>query len=514
MFGLASDTVRFCHSRYINIGYIVLTCNKTRFYLPRNKNRYIVVETQAMAVAVYFFSRDLRLFDNTGLVSLAKQRSKILPVFVLTPEQLNKKSNPYYSENCVQFMYECLVDLESSLKSLQRSLTVFSGTHVDSLKALRKTNQIHEVHMMDDITPYSLNRASRIRKWCVQNNVTFCLHEDVDLLNMNQGLRGPNQPYQVFSPFFKHVNQAYTVRLVDTFKLRSDHFVSTRPSSKLFSTLDTLKNSFMPNNTLAVRGGRKEALKRLKLVDMLREYGVKRDFPGLEKSTTLLSASIKFGCVSIREVYWKAVQRFGKTHDFVRELWFRSFYYHIVKYNPHMLQGRPFKLTYESIKWRHDEDAFYRWCKGQTGIPLCDAGMRNLRATGHLHNRVRMVVASVLSKLLLIDWRRGEQVMATFLVDFDPVSNNCGWQTMASTAPPFCEQYDRTMNPFRQSQRYDANAVYIRRWIPELRGVPAKAIHNWEVAYKDYDVDYPAPIVDVKKARQRAKDVFKKALNK
>ena len=478
--------------------------------LIKLKYRSIVSEMQA--VAVYFFSRDLRLVDNTGLNSLAKRGSKILPVFVFTPEQLDQKRNPFYSENCVQFMYECLRDLDSALKSLRRPLIFFHGTHIDSLKALRGFIKFQEVHMMDDVTPYSSTRASKIRKWCTQNDVLFRLHEDADLLNMEQGLRYPSQPYQVFSPFLKHVNQVYTVRSVDHFGLRSDHFMPIKLSTKPFSTLDTLKMSFRPNDRLAVHGGRKEALRRLKLVNTLKDYGVKRDFPGLDRSTTLLSASIKFGCISIREVYWKAVKKFGKTHEFVRELWFRSFYYHIVKYNPHMLQGRPFKPKYENIKWRQDEEGFKRWCKGLTGIPLCDAGMRNLKATGHLHNRVRMVVASVLSKLLLIDWREGERVMATFLVDFDPVSNNCGWQTMASTAPPFSEQYDRTMNPFRQSQRYDIDAVYIQRWIPELRGVPAKAIHNWEVAHKDYDVGYPSPVVDVKKARQRAKEVFKQAL--
>ena len=430
-------------------------------------------------------------------------------MFVLTPEQIDRKRNPYFSENCAQFMYESLVDLDVSLKDLGRSLGIFYGTHVGCLAALKKTIEFQEAHIMNDVTPYSVARSNTIREWCCKNGVAFHEHDDVDLLTMDQGLRNQTKPYQVFAPYFRHVTEDCTVRPVTTLKLQAIHFASDR-SSKSFSSLDCLRATFRPNEFLAVHGGRSEALKRLKFVNSLNDYKVNRDFPSLDKSTSLLSAYIKFGCVSIREVYWKAVKKFGKTHAFVRELWFRSFYYHIAKYNPHILQGRPFKLNYEAISWRNDEAGFRRWCRGLTGIPLCDAGMRNLVATGHLHNRVRMVVASVLCKLLLIDWRRGEKFMASLLLDFDPVSNNCGWQTMASTAPPFSEQYDRTMNPFRQAQRYDKDAIYIKRWIPELRDVPAKAILNWETAHNDYQVNYPPPIVDVKKARQRAKDVFKK----
>ena len=175
-----------------------------------------------------------------------------------------------------------------------------------------------------------------------------------------------------------------------------------------------------------------------------------------------------------------------------------------------MLQGRPFKLKYDGIQWRDDKEGLERWRNGTTGIPLCDAGMRNLVATGHLHNRVRMVVASVLCKLLLIDWRVGERIMASALLDFDPVSNGSGWQSVASTMcdgdPVF-----RPMNSFTQAKRFDADAQYIKKWVPELRNVPAKAIHEWETAHESFDCGYPAPIVDVKKARKRAIEVYKKA---
>ena len=463
--------------------------------------------------AVYIFTRDLRLVDNTGLNHLARNKVKILPVFMFPSEQIDPKKNPYFSNNCVQFMCESLVELDCTLRSLRSSLKMLRGSHAECLEKLKKAVNFGQVHITQDVTPYSSARSDQIRSWCDSHGISFHLHEDVDLLPMGEGLRDRGEPYQVFSPYFKHVNAACKVRPVDTLRLGSAHFFSGQvklPKAALLSTKDLTK-MYEENRDLAVHGGRKEALKRLKIIDGLKDYGKKRDFPALDKSTTMLSAYIKFGCVSIREVYWKAVKKFSKVHDFVRELWFRSFYYHVAKYHPHMLQGRPFKLKYEGIKWRIDKEGLERWRNGTTGIPLCDAGMRNLVTTGHLHNRVRMVVASVLCKLLLIDWRVGERIMAMHLVDFDPVSNNSGWQDQASSGPN-SSQYDRTMNSFRQSERFDPDAVYIKKWIPELRDVPAKSIHEWETAYKEYDVGYPKPIVDVKKARMRAKEVYKKAL--
>lgn len=464
--------------------------------------------------AVYIFTRDLRLVDKTGLNHLARNQVKIVPVFFFPPQQIDPNKNPYFSHNCVQFMCESLVELDGSLRSLRSSLTMLQGSHAECLENLRNALAFEQVHMTQDVTPYSSIRSDKIRKWCDSNGVSFHLHEDVDLLPMNEGLRKEGEPYQVFSPYFKHVNVACKVRPIDALKLNSAHFLSKQvklPKKTLLDIKDLTK-FYKANQYLAVHGGRKEALKRLKIIDGLKDYGKKRDYPALDKSTTMLSAYIKFGCVSIRKVYWKAVKKFSKTHDFVRELWFRSFYYHVAKYHPHMLQGRPFKLKYEGIQWRDDKEGLERWRNGTTGIPLCDAGMRNLVATGHLHNRVRMVVASVLCKLLLIDWRVGERIMFSCLVDADPVSNGSGWQTMASCGPD-PEPIFRTMNPFRQSVRFDPDAEYIKKWVPELRDVPAKAIHQWETAHSQFDADYPAPIVKVSKARERAKAVYKKALH-
>ncbi len=479
-----------------------------------NERVYLFALYCMKMTAVYVFTRDLRLVDNTGLNHLARNNLKILPVFMFPPEQIDPNKNPYFSNNCVQFMCESLEYLDNSLKSLRSSLVMLRGSHSECLERIRKAVAFEQVHMTQDVTPYSDVRSEKIRKWCDKHDVSFHLHEDVDLLPMDEGLRKEGEPYQVFSPYFKHVNMACKVRPIDVLKLNSAHFLSKQvklPKKTLLDIKDLTK-FYKANQYLAVHGGRKEALKRLKMIDGLKDYGKKRDYPALDKSTTMLSAYIKFGCVSIREVYWKAVKKFSKTHDFVRELWFRSFYYHVAKHHPHMLQGRPFKLKYEGIQWRDDKEGLQRWRNGTTGIPLCDAGMRNLVATGHLHNRVRMVVASVLCKLLLIDWRAGERAMATYLVDFDPVSNNSGWQTIAST---MCdgEPYYRPMNPFRQSVRFDPDAEYIKKWVPELRDVPAKAIHEWGTTHSKFVVNYPPPIVDTKKARERAKKIFKTALS-
>lgn len=462
-------------------------------------------------LAAYLFHRDLRTVDSTGLTALAKEGLTIIPVFILAPEQIDRKRNRYFSDSAVQVMADALVDLDGSLRQLKSGLRLFQGDVVEVLQALHGSTEFQELHSGDDVTPYSKKRDARIARWCRGAGVAFRVHQDVDLLGMTEGLLQDGRPYTVFSAFYKRVLRDCTVRKVDSRALKPSDLLpgSTRIRDSL--PVQKVRSLYRHNPELAITGGRSVALRRMKVLDEMRDYESRRDFPALLNGTSMMSAHIKFGAVSIREVYWRLVERYGARHSLVRELWFRSFYYHITAHYPHTLQGRPLRLKYERIPWRDDPESLKRWTEGTTGIPLCDAGARCLRRTGYVHNRVRMVMASVLCKNLLISWLVGERLFARQLADYDPTSNNHGWQFIAGSGPD--ARWDRTMNPMTQSAKYDPDAEYIKRWIPELRDVPVADIHRWDERHPRHTgTPYPAPIVDLKKSRARAMKCYAKAL--
>ena len=461
--------------------------------------------------AVYLFHRDLRLADSTGLIALAKRGLTIIPVFILTPEQIDKKRNKYFSDAAVQVMADALVDLDASLRALKSCLRLFHGDVVEVLQTLHGRTEFQELHSGDDVTPYSKARDNRIEQWCRGAGVAFHIHQDVDLLGMSDGLLQDGRPYTVFSAFYKRVLRDCQIRKVDTRALKPSELLPGNTRVRDSLPVQSIRQMYEHNPGLAITGGRRAALRRMKVLDEMRDYESHRDFPALHNGTSMMSAHIKFGAVSIREVYWRLVKRWGVKHSLVRELWFRSFYYHITNLFPHTLQGRPLRLKYERIPWRDDPASLERWSEGTTGIPLCDAGARCLRQTGYVHNRVRMVMASVLCKNLLISWVVGERLLARQLADYDPTSNNHGWQFIAGSGPD--ARWDRTMNPMTQAAKYDPDAEYIKMWIPELRDVPAADIHRWDERHTRHgDTGYPAPIVDLKKSRTRAMQVYAKAL--
>lgn len=470
-----------------------------------------------MNTAVFLFHRDFRTYDQTGLNAVARSGLKILPVFIFPPEQIDPKQNKYFSNNSVAFMCESLVDLDGQLRKLGSRLHCIKGDNVQSLARLHSDVSFVELHCSDDYTPYSAIRDAGIQEWCQSHGIAFHRHQDVDLLDMNDGLRLPGQPYQVFKAYFNNLIKKCTVRPVDTVRLQKSDFCKSLPKGTL--KIGDLKTLYKDNPNLAVHGGRTLGLQRLKKLPQFKDYYTTRELPSLAAGTTLLSAYIKYGCVSIREVFWGIVATFGMKHALLRELVFRSFYAHVTAHNPHMLQGHPLKLQYERIPWRNDPEGFKRWCQGTTGLPLVDAGMRclsgtnGINGTGHLHNRLRMIVASFLVKNLLISWHLGEAKMYSLLLDADASSNGHGWQFISGSG---CDsmQYTRVFNPFLQSKKYDPDAEYIKKWVPELKDVPAADIHRWDEKHSLYQVDYPEPMVDVKKTAKRAREVYLKALKK
>jgi deoxyribodipyrimidine photo-lyase len=275
-----------------------------------------------------------------------------------------------------------------------------------------------------------------------------------------------------------------------------------------------------PNESLFVIGGRDNAINIIKNIreGQFKHYDKERDFPSLKDKTTKLSAYLKFGCVSIREVYYALLETYGLNHGLIRELIWKEFYACIVFNKPRVLIGQitntninlPFKEKYDNVKWSTNNEWFERWCKGQTGFPIVDAAMRQMNTTGWMHNRCRMVVASFLVKDMLMDWTLGEQYFAQKLVDYDPASNNGGWQFSSSTGVD-AQPYFRIFNPFSQSLKFDANCEYIKKWVPELRDIDNKSIHAWDTSYEKniHITNYPKPMLVHKEQSKKAIALFK-----
>jgi deoxyribodipyrimidine photo-lyase len=270
------------------------------------------------------------------------------------------------------------------------------------------------------------------------------------------------------------------------------------------------------NPSLAIRGGRSNALKMtLRNMKAFKDYHKERDFPALQK-TTRMSPHLKFGTVSIREMYWAIRDTLGKDHGLIRELVFRDFYLKIYALRPELQRGVALLDTFDKqVPWKYDKRLFEAWKQGRTGYPMVDAAMQELNVTGHQHNRMRMLCSSVLTKYFLIDWRWGLKYYYTQLVDADVFSNTAGWGFSSSTGADAVPYFRAPFNPFIQSQKFDPDAQYIKRWIPALADVATKDIHKWfDPAIRakyPADIGYPAPVMDHKEASNRAMQVFKDA---
>ncbi len=425
-----------------------------------------------MEINIFIFRRDLRTVDNRALSTLIKETKahNIFPVFIFNPEQIWAKNNSYFSNNAVQFMIESLRDLEKDI-----GINYYEGDDIQVLNDLHKKYKIGTIAFNKDYTPYAIRRDKKIADWCEQHGINLVMEEDYTLFKMGSILNGSGKPYQIFSAFYRSCLKHNVVRPLKQNDIRS---------SVVRDVKDFDKDRYYEHNpNIAVNGGRAEGLKRLKLKAKFKNYDKTRDYPALD-STTKLSAYIKFGCVSIREVYYA----FKKNRGLVRELIWREFYATILYHFPHIL-GQSFKSKYNDIRWSGNREWFALWCEGNTGFPLVDAGMKQLNETGWMHNRVRMIVAMFLTKDLLIDWRWGEKYFATKLVDYDPASNNGGWQWSAGTGTD-AQPYFRIFNPDLQIKKYDKDYEYIQRWNPQWRDIK--------------------PIVDHKKRSKVAIMAFKK----
>jgi len=451
----------------------------------------------------FLFNRGLRIKDNTSLIKLAQcDDNPVICIFVFTPEQIDEEENSYFSHNAVGFMCETLSELNDELKEHHSQLYCFKGDLIKVLKKIHKIEPITVLGFNHDYTPYAIKREKELHDFCKEINATIIAEEDYLLYPIIGGgtLKADGSPYRIFTPYRNSVMKK-PVPKVDGFK----KFDFAKNSKLKEISLGNLSGFYADNPTRLVKGGRTEALKKLNNLKNFDDYNKTRDI--LHIRTTLLSAFISFGVLSIREVYWKIVDLHGKNHGLITELIWRDFYTMILYFFPYVIKGN-FKQNFDKMEWENSKKWLKLWEEGQTGFPLVDAGMRQLVKEGFMANRNRMVVSSFLIKQMLINWKYGEKFFAKHLTDIYLPSNNGGWQWAFGGVDP---NYWRVFNPLTQGQKFDKDCEYIKFYIPELKDVPPEHIHQWDKYHTEYkDIDYPSPCLDLKGRRLHFLKVVKK----
>jgi deoxyribodipyrimidine photo-lyase len=452
-----------------------------------------------MEYTIFIFRRDLRLTDNKGLIYAMKNYKNILPIFVFTPEQVTDK-NKYKSDNAIQFMIESLQELNQELKKHNSKLHLFYGDNITVLKSIINKIKVVNIIFNKDYTPYAINRDKKIAELCNQKNINCISTHDYLLKEIGSMNKKDGSPYSIFTPF-KNNGLKQTIEKVDL----------TKPNNLVKSS--SLKESgwikYEINKNILVNGGRTNGLKLMKQLNDQKQY--QKTHNTLIIPTSYLSSYIKFGCLSIREVYWKFKDLFGLKHGLMAQLFWREFYYYIAFYFPEVLKGKTFQDKYNKLTWDQNITYFKAWCNGKTGYPIIDAGMRELNTTGFMHNRARLFTSNFLNRILNLDWHKGEQYFAQKLTDYDPSVNNGNWGWITSTGVDPKPYFQRLFNPWLQSYKFDPDCQYIKKWIPELSNVENKHLHNWdEYSHLYKDLDYPDPIVDYKKAREKSIIVYRK----
>ncbi len=450
-------------------------------------------------ISLFIFRRDLRIEDNTALIEALKQSERVLPAFIFDPAQISK-TNSFRSPNAIRFMIESLDDLQVQLETSKGKLLFLHGKPEEAIKSLLKSVELDAIFVNRDYTPYSTDRDDKIKSFCESKNIKFISYNDL-LLNEPEEIKtGSGEAYQKFTAFFK---KAIKKQIAKPEKNNLTNYYDKKVPENIDK--DFLKSVISEaSEKTKIKGGRKNCLKILDDIESFDNYAKTRDFPAIE--TTQLSAHIKFGTSSIREVYYAIYNKLSPSHELIQQLYWRDFFTHIAFNYPYVF-GYPFKKKYEALKWSDDQEKFKLWCQGKTGFPIVDAGMRQLNQTGFMHNRVRMIVASFLTKDLHINWLWGEKYFAQQLVDYDPSVNNGNWQWVASTG---CDSqpYFRIFNPWLQQKKFDPECTYIKYWIPELSSYSPKEIHNWHTN-KQVENLYPEPICDHKKEAPVAKKAYK-----
>ncbi|MDO8055757.1 MAG: deoxyribodipyrimidine photo-lyase [Candidatus Hermodarchaeota archaeon] len=455
---------------------------------------------KAYDTTLFIFRRDIRLADNSALINALANSKQVIPCYIFDPRLLDQHRPHLYA---VQLLFAALQDLDAQLLQIGTRLHCLSGPAEKVLESILTFNTFDALFLNRDYSPFSHRRDRNIQAACEQTNVVFQPFADALLNEPEIVLKTDGTPYKVFTPFFNKATQIL-VPPPKTNQYQNYGMLEGKVYQNLAVALK--KHALKPSTSLFVQGSRAACQAVLDNLTHYRDYDITRDLPAIH-GTTRLSPYLKFGLCSIREAYASIKNQLGATHPLIRQLYWRDFYIYIAYHFPHVFT-KAFKPRFERIEWNHDSVLFQTWCEGRTGFPIVDAGMRELVTTGWMHNRVRMIVASFLTKDLHIDWRWGERFFAEHLVDYDPAVNNGNWQWSASTGAD-AQPYFRIFNPWRQQEKYDKECSYIKQWIPELSKLEPRTIHQWyKSTPKDSYIDYPKPIVDHKTESQYSKQLY------
>ena len=425
---------------------------------------------------IFWFRRDLRLDDNVGLFHALNSTEEVLPLFIFDESILDELPK---EDARVTFIHELLSKIQEQLALQGKSLAVFHGKPVTVFKQLISEHSISTVYTNHDYEPYARKRDKEINQLLKEHGIDFKTSKDQVIFEKSEVVKDDGLPYVVYTPYSKKWKEKFKTislpnypseNLLDKIALHSYPFLSLRDIG--FETSSIKITPFDVSD---------------KLVD---QYESTRNFPAMS-GTSMIGAYLRFGAVSIRKMVAKAIA--SKNETFWNELIWREFFMQILWHFPHTIH-KSFKEKYDAIQWNNNETEFQKWCDGKTGYPMVDAGMRELNATGHMHNRVRMVVASFLCKHLLIDWRWGETYFALKLFDYEQASNVGNWQWAAGSGVD-AAPYFRIFNPAEQIKKFDKDLKYIKKWVPEVETSA-----------------YSLPIVDHKEARERCLRVYKEAV--
>jgi deoxyribodipyrimidine photo-lyase len=428
--------------------------------------------------AIFWFRRDLRLEDNHGLFEVLKNYKNVLPIFIFDPEILEKLPK---NDARVNFIYNQLKDLNDSLGTNQKINTYYDRPSQVFNKLISEF-PIEAVYTNHDYEPYAIARDKTVSDILSQKNIAFKSFKDQVIFERNEVTKDDGLPYKVYTPYSKKWLCTYTEKHIEAY-----------PSENLLKHLSKMDlNQWVPLDAMGFTKSKLKIAPFKMDPQLIHLYEEKRNTPSVA-GTSRLGPHLRFGTVSIRKVVKKALKSSNIT--FLKELIWREFFMQILWHFPHTVT-KSFKPQYEAIQWRNNKEEFTKWCQGETGYPLVDAGMRELNRTGFMHNRVRMLVGSFLCKHLLIDWRWGEAYFAQKLHDFELSSNVSNWQWVAGCGVD-AAPYFRIFNPTTQITKFDKDHHYIKKWVPEYQ-----------------ELNYVKPIVDHKFARERCLEAYKSALNR
>ncbi|WP_010522486.1 cryptochrome/photolyase family protein [Aquimarina agarivorans] len=429
-------------------------------------------------LTIFWFRRDLRLHDNTGFFFALSENKNVLPIFIFDTEILGKLPE---NDARVSFIHDSLADMHSKLKEMNKGISIFHGEPIAIFQEIEKKYKVTKVYTNHDYEPYALERDKILTAFFEEKAIKFETYKDQVYFEKDEIVKADGDPYMVYTPYKNKWKEVFKTKELKQYPSQ-DHLKSIIEFSSYESC--NLKD-------LGFKKSKIKVAPYMATPGLIESYEDTRNIPGNEEGTSKLGPHLRFGTVSVREILKKAIAE--KNEVFWSELIWREFFMQILWHFPHT-KNASFKPKYDRIEWRNNEAEFEKWKNGETGYPFVDAGMRELNATGYMHNRVRMLVGSFLCKHLLIDWRWGEAYFAEKLLDYEMSSNIGNWQWVAGTGVD-AAPYFRIFNPTTQIQKFDKQHEYINRWVTDLN-----------------ELTYPKPMVEHKMARERCLETYKKAL--